>query len=345
MARLKVAVLISGRGSNLAALIEACAAADFPAEIALVLSNRADAAGLAHAARAGIAARIIAHRDYAARAAFDAALDGALRDAGIELVCLAGFMRLLGKDFVERWRDRLVNIHPSLLPAFRGLDPHARALAAGVRFAGCTVHFVRPEMDEGPIIVQAAVPVLPDDDADRLAARVLAAEHKAYPLALRLIAEGRVRVEGDRVLLAGAAANPTMLLNPPGTAAGRATLTAAEPQLFVADLAKSCDFFTGMLGFAVAFRYGDPPFYAQVHRDGARLNLRHVDTPVHDRARVKREDLLAAAITVDDVARLFAEFQAAGVAFHQALRTEPWGARTFIVADPDGNLLLFAGAA
>ncbi|HEX7968841.1 MAG TPA: phosphoribosylglycinamide formyltransferase, partial [Stellaceae bacterium] len=194
MARLKVAVLISGRGSNLQALIDACARPDFPAVIRLVLSNRADAAGLERARRAGIATQVIPHHDYATRDAFDAALDSALQGAGIELVCLAGFMRLLGADFVERWRDRVINIHPSLLPAFRGLDTHARALAAGVRFTGCTVHFVRAAVDDGPIIVQAAVPVLPGDDSETLAVRVLAAEHRAYPLALRLIAEGRVCV-------------------------------------------------------------------------------------------------------------------------------------------------------
>jgi len=218
MARLKVAVLISGRGSNLAALIAACAAADFPAAVALVLSNRADAAGLAHAARAGIPCRVIAHRDFATREAFDEALDLALRADGIELVCLAGFMRLLGADFVTRWRDRLINIHPSLLPAFPGLGTHARALAAGVRFAGCTVHFVRPAMDEGPIIVQAAVPVLPGDDEARLAARVLAAEHRSYPLAVRLIAEGRVRVADERVEIDGAAGQMPVVLNPPDSA-------------------------------------------------------------------------------------------------------------------------------
>jgi len=217
MARRKVAVLISGRGSNLAALIAACAAPDFPAQIALVVANRADAAGLAHATRAGIPTQVIPHRDYAARADFDAALDRALQAAGIELVCLAGFMRLLGDAFVERWRDRMINIHPSLLPAFRGLDTHARALAAGVRVHGCTVHFVRPAMDDGPIVVQAAVPVLPGDDADKLAARVLAAEHQAYPLALRWIAEGRVRVAGDRVEIAAPSAIlPAAILNPPG---------------------------------------------------------------------------------------------------------------------------------
>jgi len=215
VARLKVAVLISGRGSNLASLIEACAAPAFPAEIRLVLSNRADAAGLAHAARAAIPSAVIPHRDFASRETFDGALDRTLQAAGIELVCLAGFMRLLTPDFVARWRDRLINIHPSLLPAFRGLDTHARALAAGVRFAGCTVHFVRPEMDEGPIIVQAAVPVLPGDDAERLSARVLEAEHQAYPLALRLVAEGKVRVDGDRAEIAGIAAAPPSIFNPP----------------------------------------------------------------------------------------------------------------------------------
>lgn len=215
MARLKVAVLISGRGSNLQALIDACAQRDFPADIRLVLSNRGDAQGLARAAQAGIATQVISHRDFATRDAFDAALDAALQAAGIELVCLAGFMRLLGEAFVERWRDRLVNIHPSLLPAFRGLDTHARALAAGVRFTGCTVHFVRPAMDEGPIIVQAAVAVLPGDDPAALAERVLAQEHKIYPLALRLIAEGRVKVTGEHAEIAGAVGpKPPALLNP-----------------------------------------------------------------------------------------------------------------------------------
>ena len=215
MARLKVAVLISGRGSNLQALIDACAERAFPAEIGLVLSNRGDAQGLERAAQAGIPAQVISHRDYATRDSFDAALDAALQPAGVGLICLAGFMRLLGEVFVERWRDRLINIHPSLLPAFRGLDTHSRALAAGVRFTGCTVHFVRAAVDDGPIIVQAAVPVLPGDDEAALAARVLAAEHRAYPLALRLIAEGRVRVaDGGRVEIRRAAAPSDAVLNP-----------------------------------------------------------------------------------------------------------------------------------
>jgi phosphoribosylglycinamide formyltransferase-1 len=216
VARLKVGVLISGRGSNLQALIDACATPAFPAEIRLVVSNRAGAPGLDRAHAAGIATEVIPHRDYRARADFDDAVDHALAAAGVELVCLAGFMRLLGDAFVARWRDRLVNIHPSLLPAFRGLDTHARALAAGVRFTGCTVHFVRAAVDDGPIIVQAAVPVLPEDDAERLAERVLDAEHRAYPLALRLIAEGRVRVSGERVEIRGGRAPGNALLNPTG---------------------------------------------------------------------------------------------------------------------------------
>ncbi len=203
MARLRTGVLISGRGSNLQALIDACAARNFPAEIVLVISNRADAQGLERAARARIPTRIIAHRDFADRDAFDAALDRALRDASVELVCLAGFMRVLGAAFVAAWRDRMINIHPSLLPEFPGLDTHARALAAGVKRHGCTVHFVRHEVDSGPIVVQASVPVLPGDDAATLAARVLAVEHKCYPLALRLIAEGRVRVLSDGVEIDG----------------------------------------------------------------------------------------------------------------------------------------------
>jgi len=217
VARLKVAVLISGRGSNLQALIDACARPGFPAEISLVISNVAGVQGLERAERAGIATRVIAHRDFAERARFDAAIDAALAESHVELVCLAGFMRILGEAFVARWRDRLVNIHPSLMPAFKGLNTHERALAAGVRFTGCTVHFVRPAMDDGPIIVQAAVPILPGDDAERLAARVLEAEHEAYPLALRLIAEGRVRVVEERVEIAGGTGTPpTRVLNPQG---------------------------------------------------------------------------------------------------------------------------------
>lgn len=212
--RLKLGILISGRGTNMAALIDACAALGFPAEVALVISNRADAAGLARAREAGIATRIIPHGDFPDRESFDAALDAALRDAGVELVCLAGFMRLLSAGFVRDWHDRAINIHPSLLPAFKGLDVQARAVAAGVRFSGCSVHFLRPAMDDGPIIVQAAVPVLADDTGDSLAARILAEEHRCYPLAVRLIAEGRARVVAERVEIDGAQAPAAGLINP-----------------------------------------------------------------------------------------------------------------------------------
>lgn len=212
--RLKLGVLISGRGSNLQALIDAAADPSYPAEIVIVISNKADALGLVRAAEAGIATRVIPHREFPDRAAFDAALDTSLRDAGVELVCLAGFMRLLTPGFAQFWHNRLINIHPSLLPAFKGLSPHADALAAGVRFSGCTVHYVRPEMDAGPIILQAAVPVLDGDSEDDLAARILAAEHRSYPLAVRLIAEGRVRVADERVFIADAVPPDLGLLNP-----------------------------------------------------------------------------------------------------------------------------------
>jgi phosphoribosylglycinamide formyltransferase-1 len=212
--KLKLGVLISGRGSNLQALIDTCADPDFPAEIALVISNVAGAYGLERAAKAGISTRVIDHKPFGSRGEFEAALTDALREEGCGLVCLAGFMRLLTASFVETWWDRLINIHPSLLPAFRGLHTHERVLAYGARFSGCTVHFVRPAMDDGPIIVQAAVPVLDVDDADGLAARILVQEHRIYPLAVRLIAEHRVRVEEMRVLVEGAQAPETALVNP-----------------------------------------------------------------------------------------------------------------------------------
>jgi phosphoribosylglycinamide formyltransferase-1 len=214
MAALRIAVLISGRGSNLQSLIDAQAAGGLPAAIATVISNVPDAPGLVRAANAGIATRVIDHRSFARREAFDAALDEALTGANVELVCLAGFMRLLTPGFVEKWRDRLVNIHPSLLPAFKGLDTHERAIKAGVKFAGCTVHYVRPEMDDGPIIIQAAVPVAPDDTAELLAARVLRMEHRIYPFAVRLIAEGKVRVNGDKVEIDGVYIPEGAITNP-----------------------------------------------------------------------------------------------------------------------------------
>ena len=212
--RLRVAILISGRGSNMQALIEDCARADNPSEIALVVANKPDAGGLARAGAAGIATAVVSHRTFADRAAFEAQIEEKLRAAGIQLICLAGFMRILSDEFVAAWRDRMINIHPSLLPSFRGLDTHARALAAGARFHGCTVHFVRPEMDTGPIIVQAAVPINSGDTPDSLAARVLSAEHRIYPLALRWIAEGRVRVENERAIVEGAVAAADLLINP-----------------------------------------------------------------------------------------------------------------------------------
>jgi len=212
----KVGVLISGRGSNLGSLIEATKAPGFPADIVTVISNKADAAGLAVARAAGIPAETIDHRDYPSREAFDAALDAALRRAGVELICSAGFMRILSDGFVEAWRDRQLNIHPSLLPAFKGLRVHERVLEAGCRITGCTVHFVRPAMDEGPIVAQAAVPVLPGDTPATLADRVLDAEHKLYPLALRLVAEGRTRIVDERVLIDGESgtARPPLFVPP-----------------------------------------------------------------------------------------------------------------------------------
>jgi phosphoribosylglycinamide formyltransferase-1 len=214
LAGLKTAVLLSGRGTNLQALIDDCAGADAPAEIAIVLSNVPGAAGLKRAEAAGIETRVIDHKDYAGRGSFEDDIHQCLQGLGVELVCLAGFMRILTEGFVARWRDRLVNIHPSLLPAYRGLDTHARALADGVRVTGCTVHFVRAAMDAGPIIVQEAVPVHPGDDAEGLAKRVLAAEHRIYPQALRLIAAGRVSVRDEVVLIDGAAAPESVLLDP-----------------------------------------------------------------------------------------------------------------------------------
>ena len=194
----RVAILISGRGSNMTALIEAAAAEGFPARIALVISNRSDAAGLAHAKAAGVATLVIESKPFGSdRAGFEAVLQAALDDHQIEVICLGGFMRLFTADFVQRWFGRMLNIHPSLLPSFPGLDPHGQALRAGVKISGATVHFVIPETDAGPIVMQGAVAVADDDTTDRLAARVLAIEHKIYPQALRLLASSGVRVEGE----------------------------------------------------------------------------------------------------------------------------------------------------
>jgi len=198
--RKRIGVLISGRGSNMSSLIEACIIPEYPAEITIVISNDPSAPGLDIAAQSGITTRSIDHKQYPSREAFEADLDAALKEAGVDLICNAGFMRLLTNGFVEGWRDRQLNIHPSLLPAFKGLHTHERAIEAGVRISGCTVHYVRTQMDAGPIIAQAAVPVLPDDSADDLAARVLEAEHKLYPLALEMVASGKATVEGERVV-------------------------------------------------------------------------------------------------------------------------------------------------
>ena len=198
---LRVGVLISGRGSNLQALLDACADPDFPARIVCVLSNNADAFGLQRAADAGVPTTVVSHKDYPNRKTFDAAVNDALGKFDVEFLCLAGFMRILDGQFVARWRDRMINIHPSLLPSFPGLDTHQRALDMGVKVAGCTVHFVRADADTGPIIAQAAVPLLPDDDAETLAARILVEEHDIYPRALRLCAEGRVSMKGDRAII------------------------------------------------------------------------------------------------------------------------------------------------
>ncbi len=204
MARKRAAILISGRGSNMASLIEAARDASYPAEIVVVVSNEPAAEGLARAASAGIATAIVDHRPFGKdRAAFERALHELLVAKNIELVCLAGFMRLLTPWFVQQWQGHLINIHPALLPAFKGLDTHARALAAGVKQHGATVHFVVPEMDSGPIIAQAAVPVRAGDTEAALAARVLEIEHRIYPQALKLLAEGRLKIVDGRCLIDG----------------------------------------------------------------------------------------------------------------------------------------------
>ncbi len=204
MARKRVAIFISGRGSNMQALIEAAKNKDYPAEIALVVSNRPDAAGVAYAREAGITATIVDHADYGKdREGFERALQSVLHSSGIEIVCLAGFMRLLTPWFVNKWQGRMINIHPALLPEFKGLDTHARALAAGAKIHGATVHFVSADMDGGPIICQGTVPVLEGDTPTTLAARVLTVEHRIYPVALKWLAEGNLRVTDGRCSVRG----------------------------------------------------------------------------------------------------------------------------------------------
>lgn len=215
MSRKRVGILISGRGSNLAALIEAARQPDYPADIVLVVSNRPGAAGLVRAAEAGIATAVIDHKTFPDRRAFEEELDRTLAGARIDLLCLAGFMRVFTDWFVERWTGRMLNIHPSLLPSFRGTDTHRQALAAGVLIHGCTVHFVTPDLDAGPIIAQAAVRVIPGDTEETLAARVLAEEHRLYPWGLRLVCEGKARLDGEVVHHRFAWRGDEMLFAPP----------------------------------------------------------------------------------------------------------------------------------
>ena len=215
MQRRRVGILISGRGSNMQALVKAMKQPGFPAEPVVVIANRPEAEGLAWAQGQGIPTVAIDHKQYANRMAFEARLHQALLDAQVDLICNAGFMRMLTGGFVDRWRDKQLNIHPSLLPAFPGLDTHQRVLDQGCLITGCTVHFIRMEMDSGPIVAQAAVPVMPNDTADTLAARVLEAEHRLYPLALQLVASGTVTINGEHVVMSPPVGKVPTLLWPP----------------------------------------------------------------------------------------------------------------------------------
>jgi phosphoribosylglycinamide formyltransferase-1 len=211
----RVAILISGRGSNMAALIDAARLADFPAEIVAVISNRADAAGLERAAASGIATVVIESKPFGKdRAGFEAVLQRALEENKVDLICLGGFMRLFTAEFVQRWYGKMLNIHPSLLPSFPGLDPHGQALQAGVKISGATVHFVIPETDAGPIIMQGAVMVADDDTAETLSQRILGIEHRIYPEALRLLASGKLRLEGDICKVADGTERDGTLISP-----------------------------------------------------------------------------------------------------------------------------------
>lgn len=214
MPQLKLAVLISGGGTNLQALIDACSNVDFPAKIEVVISNRPDAFGLERAKQAGIKAICIDHKTFTDRETFEEDLHACIKEHGADLICLAGFMRLLTATFVGRWKDRMINIHPSLLPSYKGLHTHARAIEDGVRFGGCTVHFVRPEMDDGPIIMQAAVPISADETEESLAAKVLRQEHILYPQAVKMIAEGKIRVSGRTCVFKGIELGDTALISP-----------------------------------------------------------------------------------------------------------------------------------
>lgn len=214
MAKLRVGILISGRGSNMAALAQAAQAADYPAEIACVISNRADAPGLKAAGDAGMPTAVVSHRSHADRETFDRALSAELERHGVELVVLAGFMRIFSPWFPTRWANRLINIHPSLLPCFKGLHVQQQALDAGVRLSGCTVHFVIPDLDSGPIIAQAAVPVLAGDTEEALSARILRQEHRLYPLVVRWFAEGRIAIAEGRVTVCDIPRGASLLFSP-----------------------------------------------------------------------------------------------------------------------------------
>ncbi len=195
--KLKIAVLISGSGTNLQALIDACKGADYPAEIAIVISNKADAFGLTRAKNAGIECKVINHKDFATREEFDKSMHAEIIASGAEFVCMAGFMRLLSEWFVDQWHNKLINIHPSLLPSFKGINAQKQAIDFGAKIAGCTVHFVRKEMDAGPIIIQSAIPILPGDTPESLGGRLLHEEHKSYVEALKLVASGKVKIIGE----------------------------------------------------------------------------------------------------------------------------------------------------
>jgi len=213
--KLKLGVLASGSGTNLQSIIDACMSGSIDAEVALVISNNPGAGALQRADEAGLPSTCINHRDYSSREQFDREVVGALANAGVELVCLAGFMRLITEDFLAAFPGRVINIHPALLPAFPGLDVQRKAIEYGARFSGCTVHFVDGGVDTGPVIIQAVVPILDDDTPDTLAARILVQEHKVYPRAIQLFAEGRLRIEERRVRISDAADETAALINPP----------------------------------------------------------------------------------------------------------------------------------
>lgn len=214
MRKLRLGVLVSGSGTNLQALIDACAEGDYPAEISVVISNRPGVQGLERAKSANIKAVCIDHTEFEDRSSFEETIHNCLKENNVELVCLAGFMRILNADFVNRWKDRMINIHPSLLPSYKGLHTHERAIEDGVRFGGCTIHFVRPEMDDGPIIMQAAIPISENETKDSLATKILQYEHQMYPAAVRLIAEGKVRVSARKCVFKDVELDSAGLISP-----------------------------------------------------------------------------------------------------------------------------------